>query len=71
LPGIEADNFFRVVKAGFGQKRKQLKNSLAAGLKQPMTFIMEALQKAQIDPTRRAETLTLAEWGQLIATLKG
>ena len=70
LPGIEAAEFFRVVKAGFGQKRKQLKNSLAAGLKQPMTHIVAALQKADIDPTRRAETLTLAEWGRLVAPLR-
>ena len=61
----DADRFFRVVKAGFGQKRKQLKNALAAGLHRPMPQITEALTSATIDPTRRAETLTLEEWSRL------
>ncbi len=53
--------FFRVVKAGFSQKRKQLKNSLGA-----LTVNADAiLQSANIDPRRRAETLTLAEWAAL------
>jgi 16S rRNA (adenine1518-N6/adenine1519-N6)-dimethyltransferase len=61
----DVSHFFRVVKAGFGQKRKQLKNSLAAGLHQPAADITTALARANIDPTRRAETLSLAEWGRL------
>jgi 16S rRNA (adenine1518-N6/adenine1519-N6)-dimethyltransferase len=65
LDVADIDYFFRVVKAGFGQKRKQLKNSLAAGLAKPMPAVVEALNKAHIDPTRRAETLSLAEWGCL------
>ena len=32
---LDADRFFRVVKAGFGQKRKQLRNSLSQGLRRP------------------------------------
>lgn len=64
------DYFFRVVKAGFGQKRKQLKNSLAAGLSQPMSQIVTVLNKANIDPVRRAETLSLEEWGRLVETLR-
>ncbi|MBE7472132.1 MAG: 16S rRNA (adenine(1518)-N(6)/adenine(1519)-N(6))-dimethyltransferase RsmA [Anaerolineales bacterium] len=60
-----ADHFFRVVKAGFGQKRKQLKNALAAGLHRPMPEITAALVNANIDPTRRAETLSLEEWARL------
>ncbi len=62
-------HFFRVVKAGFGQKRKQLKNSLAAGLSRPMAEIMAAMQQVNIDPTRRAETLNLAEWARLAEML--
>ena len=60
--------FFRVVKAGFSQKRKQLKNSLAAGLGRPPAEIIARMRIAGIDPTRRAETLSLAEWGMLAAT---
>jgi 16S rRNA (adenine1518-N6/adenine1519-N6)-dimethyltransferase len=70
LVTVDVDDFFRVVKAGFGQKRKQLKNSLAAGLHQPVSEIVIAMDKANIDPTRRAETLSLAEWGRLAEGLR-
>ncbi len=65
----DVDHFFRLVKAGFGQKRKQLKNSLAAGLHQPVSEVVAAMEQARIDPTRRAETLSLAEWGRLAAAV--
>jgi 16S rRNA (adenine1518-N6/adenine1519-N6)-dimethyltransferase len=65
----DTDHFFRVVKAGFGQKRKQLKNSLTAGLAKPMPQVVEALTRANIDPTRRAETLSLEEWGRLVEVI--
>jgi 16S rRNA (adenine1518-N6/adenine1519-N6)-dimethyltransferase len=57
--------FFEVVRAGFGQKRKQLKNALTAGLSLHADQAARLLQEANIDPQRRAETLTLAEWGEL------
>ena len=62
---LDADRFFRVVKAGFGQKRKQLRNALSAGLRQPAQTIDAWLAQANIDPTRRAETLSLDEWRAL------
>jgi len=65
LAVADIDYFFRVVKAGFGQKRKQLRNSLAAGLNKPTAEIVETMARAKIDPTRRAETLSLEEWGRL------
>jgi 16S rRNA (adenine1518-N6/adenine1519-N6)-dimethyltransferase len=61
--------FFQVVKPGFGQKRKQLKNSLMAGLRLSAGETAAALQAAGIEPTRRAQTLTLTEWGRLTAAL--
>ncbi len=61
----DVDMFFKVAKAGFGQKRKQLHNSLAAGLPLKHEQIMQALNETGIDPKRRAETLTLEEWGRL------
>jgi 16S rRNA (adenine1518-N6/adenine1519-N6)-dimethyltransferase len=57
--------FFRVVRAGFGQKRKQIKNSLAAGLGLSGGEAADALARAGIDPQRRAQTLSLAEWAEL------
>jgi 16S rRNA (adenine1518-N6/adenine1519-N6)-dimethyltransferase len=61
----DADAFFRVVRAGFSQKRKQLRNALSAGLGLSGEAIEAVLRQADIDPKRRAETLTLEEWGKL------
>lgn len=64
-----ADQFFAVAKAGFGQKRKQLHNALKAGLGRSGAEIDRALVDAQIEPQRRAETLTLLEWERLAVQL--
>ena len=66
---VPAEPFFTVVRAGFGQKRKQLLNSLTAGLARPKAEISAALECAGIDPMRRAETLALAEWAALCRCL--
>lgn len=57
--------FFRVVKAGFSQKRKQLKNALGGGLGIKARAAGDLLEAAGIDMTRRAETLTLEEWAAI------
>jgi 16S rRNA (adenine1518-N6/adenine1519-N6)-dimethyltransferase len=62
---VAPEPFFAIVRAGFGQKRKQLLNSLSAGLGRPKPEIAAALACAAIDPMRRAETLSLAEWESL------
>ena len=67
----DVDTFFRVARAGFGQKRKQLHNSLTAGLPVKHERIVQALSESGIDPRRRAETLTLEEWGRLSDQLIG
>ena len=54
--------FFRVVRAGFAQSRKQLRNSLAHGLGLPPHGIAEELDHLGIDPRRRAQELGLSEW---------
>jgi 16S rRNA (adenine1518-N6/adenine1519-N6)-dimethyltransferase len=66
-PAVDAapDRFFTIVRAGFSQKRKQMHNSLAAGLDMDKAAVQAWLAAAEIDPTRRAETLSLAEWGEL------
>jgi 16S rRNA (adenine1518-N6/adenine1519-N6)-dimethyltransferase len=63
VPGEVA--FFRVVRAGFSQKRKQIKNSLGAGLSLSHAEAAALLVEAGIDPVRRAETLTLEEWAAI------
>jgi 16S rRNA (adenine1518-N6/adenine1519-N6)-dimethyltransferase len=63
--------FWQVVKAGFGQKRKQLKNSLSSGLSRySAAQIDTALTAAGIAPTRRAQTVTIAEWVALAEALR-
>jgi 16S rRNA (adenine1518-N6/adenine1519-N6)-dimethyltransferase len=58
-------SFFEVVRAGFGQKRKQLKNAIGEGLRLSADAATELLERAGIDPRRRAETLSLEEWAAL------
>ena len=65
----DRDEFFAVVKAGFAQKRKQLHNALTGGLARPQAEIAAALERAGVDGRRRAETLTLAEWGSVAHAL--
>jgi 16S rRNA (adenine1518-N6/adenine1519-N6)-dimethyltransferase len=59
------DIFFQLIKAGFGQKRKKLRNSISAGMRQTPTETEKLLRAADIDPQRRAETLSLEEWEKL------
>jgi len=56
------DTFFKLIKAGFSQKRKTLRNSLSSGLHVSTTMSEELLTKANINPMRRAETLSIEEW---------
>jgi len=57
--------FFEMVRAGFTTPRKQIANSLAQGLGLPKTEVLTLLERADVVPQRRAETLTLEEWAQL------
>ena len=59
------DSFFQLTKSGFGQKRKMLRKSLSAGLAWTVPQVEEMLIKNDVDPTRRAETLSLNEWQRL------
>lgn len=60
------EDFFALAKAGFGQKRKTMRNSLSSNLHISGPEAETLLQKAGIDPTRRAETLTIDEWKRLM-----
>ncbi len=69
LQGVDEANFFRVVRAGFSQKRKMLRNSLSAGLGCAPAEVAESLGQVGVDPGRRAETLGLQEWGRVTQVL--
>ena len=71
VSGVSAEAFFRTARAGFSQPRKQLRNSLAAGLAVPPAKAEAWLTSAGIAPQRRAETLTLVEWGALARVVTG
>jgi 16S rRNA (adenine1518-N6/adenine1519-N6)-dimethyltransferase len=58
----DVDAFFEVVRAGFANPRKQLRNALPARMWLPPDSAAALLESAGIDPTRRAQTLSLEEW---------
>ena len=57
--------FRLLVKAGFAQRRKVLKNALEASRVAPRERLEEALRVTGIDPVRRGETLSVEEWEAL------
>jgi len=71
IPRNEIDLFFRLAKAGFSQRRKTLRNTLSAGLRLAPAEAARLLDSAGIDPMRRAETLSLEEWGKLVEVYSG
>lgn len=71
-PAVEVESekmFFRVVKAAFSQRRKTLNNALKTmGI--PVETIKMAIDKADIDGTRRGETLSLQEFAAIANQIK-
>jgi 16S rRNA (adenine1518-N6/adenine1519-N6)-dimethyltransferase len=62
--------FFRIVKAGFSAKRKQLHNSLSGGLAVSTSRAVSYLTDARIASSRRAEELSTEEWIKLYEAIK-
>ena len=69
IPLADPRRFETVVRAAFAQRRKMLANSLGAALGLPLDIVRRAATTAGVDPTRRAETLTLSEFAALTAEL--
>jgi 16S rRNA (adenine1518-N6/adenine1519-N6)-dimethyltransferase len=65
---VDEKRFFRLLRIGFAEKRKQLKNTLAHGLRLDDDVVVRWLTRSGIDPTRRAETLDIKEWINLYHT---
>ena len=65
IPNELLKTFFNLIKAGFAQKRKTLRNSLSSGLHIKTTEAEALLTSAEIDFMRRAETLSIDEWKKL------
>jgi 16S rRNA (adenine1518-N6/adenine1519-N6)-dimethyltransferase len=61
---IEPERLFPLVRAGFGQRRKMLRRSLAA------LVTAEAFERSGIRPEARAEELSVEDWGRLAACVR-
>ena len=70
-PVFAADTkqLFRLIKAGFGEKRKMLRNSLAGGLAISSEQSITLIANAGLKPTARAQELSMGEWRQLLQAL--
>jgi 16S rRNA (adenine1518-N6/adenine1519-N6)-dimethyltransferase len=62
---VDTKLFFRIVKAGFAQRRKTLLNSLSGGLHLSREDTTTLLQTADIAPSTRAQNLSLDQWHDL------
>lgn len=62
---IDERIFFACIKAGFGQRRKTLLNSLTGVNGLSRDDIKSVLGQADIDPVRRAETLSIEEFAAI------
>lgn len=70
LANEERTRFFKVVQAGFSARRKQIHNSLTQGLHIKNEDVRVLLQQADIETSRRAETLSIEEWLRLWQTVE-
>lgn len=68
---VEPTRFFKLVAAGFAAPRKQFHNSLALGLGLTPGEVRERLNRAEIDSSRRAQTLSLEEWAKVWQAFSG
>jgi 16S rRNA (adenine1518-N6/adenine1519-N6)-dimethyltransferase len=68
-PGPAREPFYRVVQAAFRQRRKQIHNGLARELPVSADAVADALVACAVDPERRPQTLTVAEWACLARAL--
>lgn len=68
---VDTKAFFRVVKAGFAERRKKLRSSISHGLQLPMLEAEALLTQAGIDPNLRAQALSLEDWYRLYQSFQG
>jgi 16S rRNA (adenine1518-N6/adenine1519-N6)-dimethyltransferase len=66
LPAASIPVLFQLARAGFQQKRKQLRNSLSSGLNLPSAKVVDLLEASGIRPQARPQELSLADWARLV-----
>jgi len=69
FPDVDEKEFFRLVKAGYSERRKKLRSSLSGGLHMPKPDVESLLERARIDPNLRAQALSLDDWYRLYKTI--
>lgn len=69
VPAGKRQAFFALARAGFGQKRKTLRNSLAAGLGLTAQETEAALLAAGLSPQQRAQELSIPDWLRLLEVM--
>jgi 16S rRNA (adenine1518-N6/adenine1519-N6)-dimethyltransferase len=67
--GAARDPFYRVVQAGFRQRRKQVHNGLTRELAVDREVVEATLAACGVDPERRPQTLSVDEWACLTGRL--
>jgi 16S rRNA (adenine1518-N6/adenine1519-N6)-dimethyltransferase len=68
LPQHEFAAFFALVRAGFGNRRKMLRNSLATGTGLTPGAASRMLAQADLQDSVRAQELDVEDWLRLYAT---
>lgn len=66
FPGVDAKKFLHLVKAGFSQPRKTLLNNLSNSLKLSREATEILIKKVNLDPSLRAQALSLENWYELL-----
>ena len=69
-PKVDEEHFFEVLKAGFSSPRKKLITNLSKKLKQPRAQLENIFKKTNIDPSIRAESLTVEKWKELVVRIE-
>ncbi|MBY0405135.1 MAG: hypothetical protein K2X66_14640, partial [Cyanobacteria bacterium] len=64
-PVDDLDVFSRFIRMAFSQKRKTIRNALVNAQLGDAAFVDSLLQEAEIDPSHRAETISVERFGNL------
>jgi 16S rRNA (adenine1518-N6/adenine1519-N6)-dimethyltransferase len=70
LPAEDEDDLWRLVQAGFRERRKMLHNVLTRQLPMPATRVAAALHAAGIAADRRPQTVSVEEWLRLLDAIR-
>ena len=61
----DEQRLFAVIRGAFSQRRKTLLNALSSSLMLDKSIVNDILESAGVDPTLRAERLTLEDFGRI------